>query len=68
MEHFFCPNAGEDPKKRSPRIKHFFPKFRIKTKKKGLHQNWNTGFSRNQVDTYAQMHIRVKLLGGEMQM
>ena len=32
--------------------------------KKGLHQKWNTFFPRIQVDTYAQMYTRVKLLGG----
>ena len=32
--------------------------------KKGLHQKWNTFFPRIQVDTYAQMHTSVKLLGG----
>ena len=31
-------------------------------KKRGLHQKWNTFFPRIQVDTYAQMHTRVKLL------
>ena len=36
-------------------------------KKEGLHQKWNTFFPQIQVDTYAQMHTRVKLLGG-MQM
>ena len=60
----------------------FFPKVRLRSKKrgynqkwntfspnsgedqkKGLHQRWNTFFSRIQVDTYAQMHVRVKLLG-----
>ena len=46
-------------------MEHFFPQIQVKTKKKGLHQNkWNTIFSRIQVDTYAQMHTRVKLLGG----
>ena len=32
--------------------------------KQGLYQKWNTFFPRIQVDTYAQMHARVKLLGG----
>ena len=35
----------------------------MNTKKKHLHQTWNT-FSRIQVDTYAQMHTKVKLWGG----
>ena len=35
--------------------------------KKGLRQKWNTFFPRIQVDTYAQTHTRVRLLGG-MQM
>ena len=34
-----------------------------KEKKKGLHQQWNTFFPRIQVETCAQMHTRVKLLG-----
>ena len=42
---------------------HFFPQIQMKTKKKGLHQKWNTFFPQFQVDTYAQMHTRVKLLG-----
>ena len=32
--------------------------------KKDLHQKWSPFFPQIQVDTYAQMHIRVKLLGG----
>ena len=39
-------------------------KRRPKNKKKGLRQKWNTFFPGIQVDTYAQMHTRVKLLGG----
>ena len=35
--------------------------------KKGLHQKRNPFFPQIQVDTYAQMHTRVKLLG-RMQM
>ena len=35
-----------------------------KDQKKGLHQKWKTFFPRIQVDTYAQIHTRVKLLGG----
>ena len=35
--------------------------------KKSFHQKWNTFFPRIQVDAYAQMHTRVKLLRG-MQM
>ena len=48
-------------------MEHFFSQSQVKTKKKGLHQKWNTFFLRIQVDTYAQMHTRVKLLEG-MQM
>ena len=50
-------------------MEHFFPRIQVKTKKqkKGLHQKWNTYFSRIQVQTCAQMHTRVKLLEG-MQM
>ena len=32
--------------------------------KKGLHQKWNTCFPQIQVETCAQKHARVKLLGG----
>ena len=32
--------------------------------KKGLYQKWNFCFPRIQVETCAQMHARVKLLGG----
>ena len=48
-------------------MEHFFPQIQVKTKKKGVHQKWNTFFSRVQVDTYTRLHTRVKLLGG-MQM
>ena len=37
----------------------------MKTKKKGLHQIWNTLFPRILVETCAQMHTRVKLFGGD---
>ena len=37
----------------------------MKTKKKCLHQKWNTFFPRIQVETCAQMYIRVKLFGGD---
>ena len=43
----------------------FFPKFRCRQKK--VFSENGTLFSRIQADTYAQMHTRVKLLGG-MQM
>ena len=45
-------------------MEHFFsPNLVEDKKKKGLHQK-ETFFSRIQVDTYAQMYTRVKLLGG----
>ena len=44
-------------------MEHFCPRIQVKTKKKGLHQKWNTFFPRIQVDTYTQMHTRVKLSG-----
>ena len=28
-------------------MEHFFPQIQVKTKKKGLHQKWNTFFSPN---------------------
>ena len=55
-------------KRSSPKLEHFFPQIQMKTekkKKKGLHQKWNNFFPSIQVDTYAQMHTRVKLLGGD---
>ena len=52
MEHFFSPNSGKDQKKKK--------KKRSSPKEKHF-------FPRIQVDTYAQMHTRVKLLG-RMQM
>ena len=48
-------------------MEHFFSQIQVKTKKKGLHQKWNTFFLGIQVGTDAQMHTRVKLLEG-MQM
>ena len=50
-ETLFSPNSGEDQEKEI----------------KGLHQKRNTFSPRIQVDTYAQMHTRVKSLG-RMQM
>ena len=69
----FSPNSGEDQKKKEKglhqRWNAFFPRIQVKTKKKkkkkGLHQKWNTFFPRIQVKTCAQMHTRVKLLGGD---
>ena len=37
----------------------------MKTKKKGLQQKWNNFFPPIQVQTCAQMHTKVKLLGGD---
>ena len=48
-------------------MEHFFPQIQVKTIKKGFYQKRNTFSFQIQVDTYAQMHTRVKLLGG-MQM
>ena len=39
-------------------MEHIFPQIQVKTKKKGLHQKWNTFFPRIQVDTHAQMHTQ----------
>ena len=36
-------------------------------RKKNLYQKWNTFFRRILVDTYAQTHTRVKILGGYSQ-
>ena len=46
-------------------MEHFFFQIQVKTKKKDLHQKWDTFFPRIQVDTCAQMHTRVKLIGGD---
>ena len=58
----FC--TGKQIKSRPKKENTFFPKFRWRPKKKGLHQKWNTFFLQIQVDTDAQMHTTVKLLGG----
>ena len=66
LDHDFVQESklSEDQKKRlSPKMNTFFSQIQMKTKKKGLHQKRNTFFPRFQVDTYAQMHTRVKLLG-----
>ena len=44
-------------------MEYFFPQIQVKTKKKVFTKN-RTLFPRIQVDTYAQMHNRAKLLGG----
>ena len=49
-------------------MEHFFPQIQVKTKKKekkGLYRKRNTFSPLIQVDTYAQMYTRVKLLGGD---
>ena len=50
-------------------MEHFFPQIKVKTKnkKKVYTKSGITFFPRIQVDTYAQMYTRIKLLGG-MQM
>ena len=65
LDHDFVQvsKLSENKKKVFHEMEHFFPQIQMKTKKKGLHQKWNTFFPRIQVDTYAQMHTRVKLLG-----
>ena len=70
QDFFQVSKLREDQKKRfSPEMKYiFFPNSgEDQKKKKSLHQKWNTFFLRIQVQTCAQMHIRVKLLEG-MQM
>ena len=49
---------------KTKKMEHFFPRIQVKTKKKGLYQKLNAFFPRIQVKTWAQMHTRVKLLGG----
>ena len=46
-------------------MEHFFPQIQVKIKKKGFTNNGTLFSPRIQVDTYAQMHTRVKLLGGD---
>ena len=51
-------------KRSSPKVEDFFsPNLGEDQNKKGLHQKWST-FSRILVETCAQMHTRVKVLGG----
>ena len=59
---------SEDHRKRSSsEMEHFFSQIQVQTKKKDLHQKWNTFFLRIEVQICAQIHTRVKLLEG-MQM
>ena len=61
LDHDFVQvsKLSEDQKKRSSsKMQHSFPQIQVKTKKKNLHQKWNTFFPRIQVDTYALMHTR----------
>ena len=48
-------------------MEHFFPHSQVKTKKKSSSPKKEPFFPRIQMNTYAQMHTRVKLLG-KMQM
>ena len=66
LDHDFdqVSKLSEDRKKRSSLKMEHFPNSG-EVQKKGLHQKWNSFFPRIQVDTYAQMHTRVKLLGGD---
>ena len=71
LDHDFVQvsKLNEDQKKKKNFTKNgtfFFPNSG-KDHKKGLHQQGITFFPRIQVDTYARMHTRVKLLV-EMQM
>ena len=67
LDHDFdqVSKLSEDRKKRSSLKMEHFPNSG-EVQKKGLHQKWNSFFPRIQVDTYAQMHTRVKLLGGDV--
>ena len=68
LDHNFVQvsNLSEEKKKVSTKNGTLFsPNSGEDQKKKGLHQQWNTSFPRIQVDTYAQMHTRVKLLWGD---
>ena len=71
LDHDFVQvsKLSENQKKSSsPKMEHFFPQIQLgEDQKKDLHQRWNTFFPRIQVDTYAEVHTRVRLLGG-MQM
>ena len=61
---FRVSKLSEDQKKVIYEVEHFFPRIQVRTKKKGPHQKWNTLFPRIQVQIWAQMHTRVKLLEG----
>ena len=67
LDHDFgqVSKLSEDQKKvftKTPKL--FSPNSSEDQENKGFYQKWNTIFPRIQVDTYAQMHTRVKLLGG----
>ena len=64
MEHFFSPNSGEDHKKVFTKNGTLFSPNSGEDQKKKVFTTNGTLFSLIQVDTYAQMHTRVKLLGG----
>ena len=64
-ETLFSPNLGEDQKKGlHQKSNTFFHQTQVKTKKKRSSPKIEHFFPVIQVDTYAQMHTRVKLLGG----
>ena len=66
-DFFQLSKLSEDQKKRSLQNMEdlSLSEFRWRSKqKKGLHQKWSTFFLRILVETCAQMHIKVKLLGG----
>ena len=67
MEHFFPRILVKTKKKKGLHQNGtlFFPKFRSKPTKKKVSTKHGTFFPRIQVDTYAQLHIRVKLLRGK---
>ena len=65
MEHFLPRIQVKTKKKNFTKNRTLFsPNSGKDTKKKGLHQTWDTFFPQIQVETCAQMHTRVKLLEG----
>ena len=65
MEHFFPQIQVKTKKKGLHQKWNVFPPNQVKTQKKRSSPKMELFFRRIQVDTYAQMHTRVKLLGGD---
>ena len=66
-ENLFSPNSGEDQTKKVlyKKVEHFFSPNSGNDQKKRSSPKVEHFFPRIPVDTYAQMHTRVKSLGGD---